>query len=177
MEIRVLATAAFAGLMVTATIWDVSRRRIPNPLVLAGLVAGLLLRAPAGWDAFAGGLAGAGLALAVTFPLFALRGLGGGDVKLFAAVGAFTGPAGFIAALLASAIVGGALAVALAVRRGVILPVLLNVKDLAVNAATLGKAGERATLDTPGALTVPYGAAIALGSLGVWFLQLGGVPW
>ena len=177
MEYRVLATAAFVVLMITAAVWDVTQRRIPNRLVLAGLIAGLLVRSLEGWGALGTGLAGAGLAFALTFPLFMLRGLGGGDVKLFTAVGAFTGPLGFAAALLASAIVGGVLAVVLAIRRRVLLPVLLNVKDVAVNAMTLGRAGERITLDTPGALTVPYGAAIALGSLVVWFLQPGGIPW
>jgi prepilin peptidase CpaA len=176
-DIATLATLAFVVLTGTAAAWDVTRRRIPNLLVLAGLSAALGLRAVAGWPALGWGLAGAGVALLITFPLFALRGLGGGDVKLFAAVGAFMGPAGFFSALLASAIAGGALALAVAIRRGVLLPVLLSVKDLALNAATLGKAGERATLDSPGAVTVPYGAAIALGSLAVWFLQPGGMPW
>jgi prepilin peptidase CpaA len=172
-----IATVAFVALMGAAAAWDVTRRKIPNLLVFAGLTGGLALRALGGWPPLGAGLAGAGLAFVITFPLFALRGLGGGDVKLFAAVGAFMGPAGFFAALLASAIIGGALGLVLAIRRGVLLPVLLNVKDLALNAATLGKAGERMTLETPGALTVPYGAAIALGSVAVWFLQPGGVPW
>ena len=177
MGYHALASAAFVLFMGTAMLWDVTRRRIPNALVLSGLLAGLLLRLPAGWGPLGGGLAGVGLALALTFPLFALRGLGGGDVKLFAAAGAFLGPMGFIAALLASAIIGGLLAVVLAIRRGVLLAVVLDMKDLAVNAATLGRVGERKTLDTPGALTIPYGAAIALGSLAVWFLRTSGVPW
>lgn len=177
MDYRDLATVAFVALMVAASVWDVTRRRIPNKLILVGLFAGLLVRFLEGWGPLAMGLAGAGLAFVITFPLFVLRGLGGGDVKLFAAVGAFTGPLGFVSALLASAIIGGVLAVALALRRRVLIPVLLNMKDLAVNAMTLGKAGERITLDSPGALTVPYGAAIALGSLVVWFLQPGGIPW
>src|SRR3970282_986 len=111
MDPRVLATVAFVVLMVMATGWDVTRRRIPNPLVLMGLLAGLALRVPGGWGPLASGLAGAGLAFAITFPLFMLRGLGGGDVKLFAAVGAFMGPSGFISALVGSAIVGCVLAV------------------------------------------------------------------
>jgi len=172
-----IITLAFVAFVGAAAVWDVTRRKIPNSLVLAGLTGALALRALGGWPPLGAGLAGAGLAFVITFPFFLLRGMGGGDVKLFVAVGAFMGPAGFFAALIASAIVGGVLGLVLAIRRGVLLPVLLNVKDLAVNAATLGKVGERVTLDTPGALTVPYGAAIALGSLAVWFLLPGGVPW
>jgi len=172
-----IPTLAFVALMGTAAVWDVTRRRIPNLLVLAGLTGALALRALGGWPPLGAGLAGAGLAFVITFPLFLLRGLGGGDVKLFTAAGAFLGPSGFFAALLVSALIGGVLGLFLAIRGGVLIPILLNVKDLALNALTLGKAGRRMTLDTPGALTVPYGAAIALGSLAVWFLQPGGMPW
>jgi len=113
----------------------------------------------------------------LTFPLFALRAMGGGDVKLFGVVGIFMGPAGFFAALLASALVGGVLGLAAALRGGVILTALLRTRDLALRAATMGSSGERLTLDTAGAITVPYGAAIALGSIAVWFFYPGGWPW
>jgi hypothetical protein len=33
------------------------------------------------------------------------------------------------------------------------------------------------TLDSAGAITVPYGAAIAIGSMAVWFLHPGGLTW
>jgi prepilin peptidase CpaA len=117
---------------------------------------------------------GATIAFAIAFPLFALRAMGGGDVKLFAAVGAFLGPAAFLSAFVASAIVGGVLGIAYAVKRGVVVPVMLSSKDLLVNAATLGRSGERPVLGKPGAVTVPYGAAIAIGSVVVWFISGGG---
>ena len=117
-----ITTVAFVALMGTAAVWDVTRRKIPNLLVLAGLTGALALRALGGWPPLGAGLAGAGLAFVITFPFFLLRGMGGGDVKLFVAVGAFMGPAGFFAALLASAIIGGVLGLVLAIRRGVLLP-------------------------------------------------------
>jgi hypothetical protein len=61
--------------------------------------------------------------------------------------------------------------VAAAVRRGVIVPVLLACRDLLVHGLTLGRAGERQTIESPGAPTVPYGAAIAIGSVAVWFIH------
>jgi prepilin peptidase CpaA len=161
--------------MAAAGIWDLVQRRIPNALVVSGLVLGVGIRFIVSDHSLITGLLGAGLALALTFPLFALRAMGGGDVKLFAVTGMFLGPTGFFAALLLSALAGGAIGLFAALRGGVILPVLLRTRDLGVNALTLGRAGERLTLDSPEAITVPYGAAIAIGSLAVWFV-LGGGP-
>lgn len=173
----VTGTVAFGAVMIAALVWDVRERRIPNQLVIAGLVLGLALRASGGWASIGAGLAGGLLALGLTFPLFALRAMGGGDVKLFGVAGLFLGPAGFLLALLASAVIGGVLGLAAAIRGGVVVTALLRTKDLGVKAATLGRGGDRMTLDTPGAITVPYGAAIAIGSLAVWFLYPGGLTW
>ncbi|MGH7500910.1 MAG: A24 family peptidase [Longimicrobiales bacterium] len=174
MEFQTLTTIAFVAVMVAALGWDVATRRIPNALVLVGLLCALALRSAVGPGALWSGMLGGTMAFAITLPLFALRAMGGGDVKLFAAVGAFLGPAAFLSAFVASALVGGVLGIGYAVRRGVLLPVMLGSKDLLVNAATLGRAGERPKLGKAGALTVPYGAAIAIGSLAVWFLSGGG---
>jgi prepilin peptidase CpaA len=170
-------TLAFAVVMGAALGWDVLKRRIPNWLVVTGLVLGVVLRGFDGWASLGAGLAGAGLALALTFPLFALRAMGGGDVKLFGVAGMFLGPAGFLLALVASALVGGALGIVAAIRNGVVVTALLRARDLGVRAATFGRAGERMTLDSAGAVTVPYGAAIAIGSMAVWFLHPGGLTW
>jgi prepilin peptidase CpaA len=156
---------------------DVRERRIPNWLVLVGLAAGIGLRVAAGAVPFGMGVAGAALALVLTFPLFLLRGMGGGDVKLFAVAGAFLGPLAFLYALVASALIGGAIGLVAALKNGVLLTALLRTRDLASRAATLGRRGERMTIDTAGAITVPYGAAIALGSLAVWFLLPGAMTW
>lgn len=170
-------TVVFAVLMLVALTFDVVKRRIPNGLILAGLVTGLALRLAGGWESLVPGLAGAGLALVLTFPLFALRAMGGGDVKLFAVVGMFLGPQGFLFALLASAVVGGVLGLGTALRNGVIVTALLRTRDLGVRALTFGRRGERMTLESAGAITVPYGAAIAIGSVVVWFLYPGRWPW
>lgn len=164
------ATISFVVIMAGAMFTDVRENRIPNRLVLAGLALALVLRAVAGWSPLLNGVLGLGLALLMTVPLFALGAIGGGDSKLFGVVGAFMGPQGFLMALLASAVVGGMLGVAAALRRGVILPVLLACKDLFVNAVTLGRHGSRMRLSSPGAITIPYGAAIAVGSVATWFL-------
>jgi hypothetical protein len=62
------------------------------------------------------------------------------------------------------------LALAEAGRRGVVLPVLFRSRELVGHWASGGRAGERLTLASPGAVTIPYGVAIAVGSLAAWFL-------
>lgn len=176
MDPLVLArTAALVIVMGLALGWDVRTRRIPNRLTLAGLALGLLLRVPLGLEAGLLGLAGAGLALLVAFPLFALGGIGGGDAKLLVVAGAFLGPEGLFVAGLAAAALGGLMAIVAVARRRVWLPTLLSSKDLLVHLATLGKAGERPSLDSPGAVKIPYGVAISLGTLMAWFLPVLGV--
>jgi prepilin peptidase CpaA len=170
-----IPTVAFVAVMLLAMFMDVRTHRIPNKLTLVGLVLGLLIQVFAGPSAILSGLAGAGVALGFGLLLFALGGMGGGDAKLFAVVGAFMGLKGFFLAMLATAIVGGLLALIIALKRGVFWAVLLGMKDAALRLVTLGRRGEKVTIDSPGAVTIPYGAAIALGSIAAWFtLQTGG---
>ena len=168
--IETLTTIAFAAVMVAALVSDARTKRIPNWLILAGLAAAILLRGLSGWGILLNTLLGAGVGLAVTFPLFALGAIGAGDAKLFMVVGAFMGPRMFFTALLVSGVIGGLLGIGAALRQGVLLPLLFRTRDLAVNAVTLGRRGERPRMTDAGALTVPYGVAIALGSLVVWFV-------
>lgn len=98
---------ALVGLLIAlpAAWWDVRARRVPNWLTAGGLAAALVLRAAEG--GMGAGLAGA-LYLGVPFLLlWLLFGVGAGDVKLAAALGAALGPrvgrdavlAGLLAAL------------------------------------------------------------------------------
>jgi prepilin peptidase CpaA len=164
-----VTSGAFVAILLLAAGLDVRSGRIPNPLTLGGLMLGLLLRALGGVDALAHGLLGAGLALLLALPFFAVRALGGGDVKLLVVVGAFLGEGRLVGALLLIAILGGLIAVVEAVRRGVIVPVVLNSMDMMKRWATLGHKGTQRSLSSPGAVSIPYGVAIALGAIGWWF--------
>jgi prepilin peptidase CpaA len=100
--------------MMTTSIWacvvvvliavasDVTTRRIPNLVTLGGFVVGLAIHGATGLvqSGFFGGLRGIGFALLGAFacgivPFLAWKKgeMGGGDVKLFAAIGALVGPA------------------------------------------------------------------------------------
>jgi hypothetical protein len=56
-----------------------------------------------------------------------------------------------------------------ALRRRVVFPVLLNTVDLLKRMVTLGRSGPRPELSAPGAITIPYGVAIAIGAALWWF--------
>ncbi len=164
-----ITTGAFVAILVAAAVLDLRTGRIPNKLTLGGLIAGLLLRAFDGIEPLAHGVLGAGLALLIALPFFAVRALGGGDVKLLIVVGAFMGEGRLVGALLLIGVLGGLIALVEAVRRGVIVPVVLNSVDMMKRWATLGRKGAQRSLSSPGAVSIPYGVAIALGAIGWWF--------
>ena len=156
-------------LVVVAAFLDLRRRRIPNWLTVPGMVAGLSINAyQTGWTGLKHGLLGMLLALVVYGLLFAIHAMGGGDVKLMAAVGAFTGPEAWLSIFAITAVVGGMLAIITLLTHGGLVRALGNV------AAILGSLGrfrapheERPELDVahPSARTLPHGAASAVGVL------------
>jgi prepilin peptidase CpaA len=171
--VTLLLSAVLVGVVGCAALTDIRTRRIPNQLTASALLVALVLRAVLGGSPLLAGLLGAGLALVAVLPLFAMRGIGGGDAKLLIAVGACLGPQGLLVACVGTAVAGGIMSLAAAVRRGVILPVLLNTGSLAGWMLTLGRRGERTTLVSPGAVSVPYGVAIALGTAVALYLGYG----
>lgn len=149
--------AWWAVLMVVsvATFTDLRTRRIPNwltlPFLAAGLVTGGMLH---GLDGLWRSAAGAGLAVLLLAALCFLRGMGWGDLKLCAAVGAWIGPGQLMFALIMMGVAGGLLAMAwLLFRR------------------PASKLPARLTLDDPAAVKLPYAPAIAIGTLFSFFAK------
>jgi prepilin peptidase CpaA len=99
--------------MVAAAALDWRARRIPNELIGLGLVLGLGAQWWTGGVSGLGqGLAAAGLSLVLLLGLFALRGLGGGDVKLAMLVGAWTDVPLLLHVLLFGALLTGIISAA-----------------------------------------------------------------
>src|SRR5690348_5183239 len=120
-----------------ATCIDIRTRRIPNWLSLPFLLSGLLLRAiTGGGRELLVGLEGLGLAVALFGWIWALRGMGLGDIKLAAGAGAWIGPAQFFIAFVITGIAGGVMAIFYALRRGSVATSLDSAGDLL---AHLGK--------------------------------------
>jgi len=84
-------------------------------------------------------------------------------------VGAFFGFPAVIGALALMAVLGMAFALVSMVRRGLLPLLIFNTVDLVKSWRSLGRAGQFRTLESPAALTIPYGIPIALGTLIWWF--------
>lgn len=163
------ATLFSAG-MLAAAASDVWQRRIPNWLNVSILLGGLLAQAAGGGPAALGqGLAGAGVGLALLLPLFHFRWIGGGDVKLVAATGAWLGPTLAFWSTLFGLAGGGVIAGIIALRGGAALraDIATNLKNAALS-MSLPEAPRRG----PGQL-VPMAVALAGAAIGVYFSQGG----
>jgi len=153
--------ALASGVMV-ATVVDIRSRRIPNELTaaMAGVGVGL---AASGFSGISLGASVAGMMLGfvLMMPGYWLGATGAGDVKLMAAVGALVGPALAVSAFLFTAIAGGLLAVAVALRRRRLGATLLGTGRLLAAPTDARKEIGAATV----ASRFAYGPAIAIGSV------------
>jgi prepilin peptidase CpaA len=180
------AILAMTMLMLIET--DVRQHRIPNVTVLLLLCAGVFLQAagPANgregmFSHFPGALGAAQAlygvlaGLALFMPMYLLRAMGAGDVKLLAALGAFAGPVEIISVALCILVAGGVLALARMLWTGKSRAVLGNVK------LVLGVSGDaaRRAFDpaAQSAERMPYALAFA-GGLLAWacWRSAGGMP-
>jgi prepilin peptidase CpaA len=130
-----------AGMLLAAVI-DSQSRRIPNWLSLSLLAAGLVhsfmpnhLVGPV--DSLLGLLTGFGL----TVLLFAIGAMGGGDVKLLSAVGAWVGPEVVLCIYLVEAVIGMVIVLIQAVGQGRLRVLARNTGMVAINLAHIGDVG------------------------------------
>jgi prepilin peptidase CpaA len=156
------AALASAG---AACVTDVTTRRIPNVLTL-GAAAGAVgyHLAGAGWGGLAHAAGGWAVGLALFLPMFMLRGIGGGDVKLLAALGAWIGPLPAVWLCLFAALAGGPMALVLALSRGYFGRAMSNIWGLLMFWRVAGfQPHPVLTLDAPGTPRLPYAVPIAAG--------------
>jgi len=161
---RLLSGGVFSVLLVIACVTDVRWRRIPNPLVLTLAVTGFAFSVwvdpwLAGLGRAIGGLA---LGFGIWIVFFVIGAIGAGDVKLFAAAGAWLGPAATWRAALVAGAIGGALAIAMLVRERRAREGLENVMT---SISTRSLAGLAAAPGTSSSRQLPYGVALACGAL------------
>jgi prepilin peptidase CpaA len=157
------------GAVASATagaISDVRAARIPNWLTYGSVLAGLAIRAIWGWPAFKGGLIGLLAGGGIFFLFFLLGGMGAGDVKLMAAVGAWAGGSRTLTVLVGAAIAGGVLAIGYMIFYRRVGTTLRNVAELVRHHATSGiRPHPQLNVREGDALRIPYGLAVAIGTL------------
>lgn len=122
------AQAALAAVVVTAAATDLHRRQIPNWLTLGGIVAGFAIYTTLyGWRGLKFAALGFGLATLIFLPLFLMRWLGGGDVKLMGAVAALVGAENLIFVFILDSLLGGVAALGVILFRGRLGRTLRNI--------------------------------------------------
>jgi prepilin peptidase CpaA len=159
-----LRVAALA-LALAACLTDLRWRRVPNLLTFGAVAVALLMRlAMHGITGLPGAVLGWTVGLAMLLPLFALRGLGGGDVKLLAAFGAFVGPRMVLWTGLYGAIAGGVLAVIVTTGGGVLGRTMANLGLMLSHWRVAGLAPvDGLTLDNSTSIRLPYAFPLACG--------------
>lgn len=165
--------ALLLSLVSVAAWFDIKSRRIPNWLVLVGLIASFIFQTLFNSSGSFSGFKAWGLGLLVGFglflPLYLLRSMGAGDVKLMAMVGAFIGPMAALEVVLTTLIVGGVLALAVALWSGSLRQTLGNVKFMLTQTMLKTLPGgmqiEATEAPVASAGNLPYAVAIAAGTL------------
>jgi prepilin peptidase CpaA len=119
---------AAIALGIVAAVWDLRTRRIPNVLTFgAALIAIVAHSYLGGFSAIAWSAAGWIVGVAFFLPIFALGGMGAGDVKLLAALGAWLGPQAVVWVALFSLIAGGIIGLAVAIGYGYLTQAFANI--------------------------------------------------
>ena len=124
-QLLLLARLLFACAMIVLFIIDLQHRLLPNVLTLPGIVMGFLfsLLLPPGWlDSLIGIVAGGGVLLLLAEAYYRVRkeeGLGMGDVKMLAMIGAFLGWKLMLVTLVLSSFMGSIIGLGMiALKRG-----------------------------------------------------------
>ena len=165
-----------SGVLLLAAIYDRRSHRIPNLLTYPTMVVGLAYHCLTnGLDGFflsAGGLA---LGIGIFILPYLMGGMGAGDAKLMGAVGSILGPRGVFIAFIFSGVVGGIYALILLIinheygkkfisRWGTVLKTFIFTGQFVLISASKKEEGPK----------LPYGIAIALGTLFYVFLEFSG---
>ena len=162
MSSNAIVVAAVAGSGGASAALDLRTRRVPNWLTLSITGLGVSLAAAhLTTVSVAAALGGFAVGLLLMLPGHIVGATGAGDVKLFAAVGTLLGPAGIGVAFVYTAILGGALALAVALYRGRLQAALESTATLVVTGGA-----NVADIERPSANNrFAYAPAIAIGTL------------
>lgn len=160
-------------ILIVAAYIDGKQLRVPNwityPMVLSGLAYCTWV---GGLSGFGMGLVGMAVGLLCLLPLYAVGGMGAGDVKLMAGVGAWLGWKVTIYAFGVSTVVGAAMAVIMVLRKKDVMKHAVNVMVILNEWKTVKdpwKLSKIAADRKPTMMLLPYGIPICIGSIAFFF--------
>jgi len=150
-----------------ATFTDLRSRRIPNWLVLPFLLAGVAISGGMrGWSGVGHSVAGMALGGVFFGILCLMGGMGMGDVKLCAAIGAWIGPWQMLIAMVLMGLAGGVMALCWAIAGGFLGDLFKGTGEIIFGLKKRGlRPHPELALSNPLARKMPYAPAIALGTL------------
>jgi prepilin peptidase CpaA len=152
---------------VVACVTDVRSRKIPNLLTFGAALCGLLFHvALSGVPGLVTATSGWATGVALFLPFFLLRGMGAGDVKLLAALGAWLGPMQTIWLALFTSIAGGVMALIVAVSTGYLRTTFQNIGTMLLYWYVAGpRPVPDQTLDRSGSPRLAYAIPILVGTV------------
>jgi prepilin peptidase CpaA len=161
------------ALLIPATLYaswiDYAERRVPNWLNLTILLAGLVTQFIFfGWNGVGWGALGMLVGFGVLIVPWLMHGMGAGDVKLMAAIGAWIGPVLTLWSFAVGAIIGGIVAVIMIVSTGRTVHALTNMQTIATKMRRVDTAfGEYGGARTFGSTSqlLPYGVPLTAGTI------------
>jgi prepilin peptidase CpaA len=163
-RVTLASLLVFLGLSV---MFDISVRRIPNLLSGPGILLGVVLNAAHfGMPGMLASLAGVGITTGILVWPFAAGGIGGGDVKMMGAVGAFLGPRLAVMGLVIGMILGGIIMsvhLARVGRLGNKIASLINMVRVALWTRSLQPLVLRGADDA--VIALPYSVPLAMGTV------------
>lgn len=164
-----------AIVLVVAAIIDGRSLKVPNWLTFPFAAAGFLYSLSPGGISPLDSLAGLALGLALLLPLYAVGGMGAGDVKLLAGVGAWVGPSITLWSFVATVLVGAFMAIVMMARSGKFFSHIFQIREIASEWMAVRDPvllAQTAAVRKPRMLLLPYGIPMAIGTI-TYFLQAG----
>lgn len=150
-------------ILIISFLTDLIQRKVLNIITFPSMIAGFIYHTfTNGWDGFLFCLSGFLLGFALLFIPFLMGGMGAGDVKLLAAVGALKGPTFVFYTFFFTALIGGVIALLILVRKKKIWSLLKQIVfSLMIRDKTVSISQMTATNQS---VSFPYGIAIVLGT-------------
>lgn len=167
----IFRAVVFLVLLGAAAWQDVQNRKIRNPLILLGILLGLLTAIPYGLSGVGDALTGGIIALVVGFLFWKLRVFRAGDAKLLWVVGCFSGTGQLLQDFAAILLVSGVCALFLMLRHGVLLQKFKRV-GLHLNAIAVQRRFEAYEPEEGDVCSFPFAVGVFGGQLAyfIWLM-------